>query len=216
MCDTMNDQNAQSCKYCGYIFEDFSNTSVSNITPQQWQQPSSNIFSSPPPTDAIPIQPTASTGSPLFIISKSILSSLAPGIVYLVFVAIFSTASGFSVYSLGVIVIFILVAAVPVLFTPRKYEFYDGSLRITKIIGGASEISYSDLEIHDYPMKRRPRIILSTIGPRRSIIIPGNPTNGELGEDLNQFLRKKLRKYGTQQSTPSSDSSTSADDNTTH
>ena len=195
MCNTLNAQDAQSCKYCGYIFEDFSNTGTSNTTPPQWPQPSSNNFAATPPADAIPNQPTVSTGSPLFVVSRSMLSSLAPGIVYLVFVAIFSVASGFSIYSLGVIVIFILVATVPVLFTPRKYEFYDGSLRITKIIGGTSEIPYSDLEIQDYPMKRRPRIILSVAGQRRSIIIPGNPTSAELGEDLNQFLHKKLKRY---------------------
>ena len=215
MCDTLNAQEAQSCKYCGYIFEDFSNTAINNPAPQPWQQPSSTNSPSPQ-IDTTPIQPAVSTGSPLFVASKSIASSLAPGIIYLVFVAIFSTASGFSIYSIGVIVIFILVATVPVLFTPRKYEFYDNSLHITKIIGGASDIPYSDLEIQDYPTRRRPRIVLSVVGQRRAIIIPGNPSSG--GEDLNQFLHKKLKIYNpnpkSQQPVPSSDTATSDDEDT--
>jgi hypothetical protein len=84
---------------------------------------------------------------------------------------------------------------------------------MSKIIGRDSEIPYSELEIRDYSKGRRPRIILSAAGQGRSIVIPGNPTNGELGEDLNQFLQKKLKKFdphsGTpQQSKPSWDTGT--------
>jgi len=66
---------------------------------------------------------------------------------------------------------------------------------MSKVIGGSSEIPYSDLEILDYSKGRRPQIILATKGQRRRILIPGNPTNGELGVDLNQFLEKKLKKF---------------------
>ena len=86
--------------------------------------------------------------------------------------------------------VFILVGFVPILFTTRRYEFFDGSLRMSKIIGGSSEMLYSDLEIRDFSKGRRPQIILSAMGKRRAIVIPGNPTNGGLGEDLNQFLQK--------------------------
>ena len=212
MCNTLNEQDAQSCKYCGYIFEDFSNSTVINPSPMPEQQPPSDSFS-PLPIDTTPIQPTISTGSALFTVSKSIFSSLVPGIIYLLFVALISSASGFSIYSLGVIVIFILVALAPILFAPRNYEFYDDSLRITKIIGNATNIPYADLEIRDYPSNRRPRIILSVVGKRRSIIIPGNPTSAQLGEDLNQFLHKKLKNYNTK-SQPPSDASANSNDET--
>ena len=66
---------------------------------------------------------------------------------------------------------------------------------MSKVIGGSSEIPYSDLEILDYSKGRKPQIILETMGQRRRILIPGNPTNAVLGEDLNQFLQKKLKKY---------------------
>ena len=66
---------------------------------------------------------------------------------------------------------------------------------MTKIIGGVSEIPYSELEILDYSKERRSQIILATVGQRRRIVIPGNPTNTVLGEDLSQFLQKKLKKY---------------------
>jgi hypothetical protein len=214
MCNTSNDQSAQSCKYCGYIFEDFSNTGVNSPSPQ-WGQPSNNSFPvAPTDTFAAP-SPTVSTGAPLFVVSKSLLSAILPGIIYLVFIFLFTTAGGLNIYSLGVIILFIVIAFVPSLFAPRKYEFYDGSLRITKIIGKDSEIQYSELEIHDNPMKRRPQIILSAVGQRRSIIIPGNPTNDQLGEDLNKFLQKKVKKHnshpGEQQPTPSSDAGTDDD-----
>jgi hypothetical protein len=217
MCNTLNDQNAQSCKYCGYIFEDYSNTRTDNSPSPQWEQPSIDNF--PPPTaDTFtePSSPTVSTSAPLFVVSKSLLGSILPGIIYLVFILLFTTASGFSVYSLGVVALFILIAFIPNLFTPRKYEFYDNSLRINKIIGKDSEISYSESEIHDQPMKRRPRIILTVVGQRRTIVIPGNPSNAQLGEDLNQFLQKKLKKHdqkpsNQQQSTSSTDARTDDD-----
>jgi hypothetical protein len=61
------------------------------------------------------------------------------------------------------------------------------------------------------------------VGKGRLIAIPGNPTNSALGEDLNQFLQKKLKKYdphpgSPQQSKPSSDTGTAdnTDDDTMH
>ena len=213
MCDTLNDSNAQTCKSCGYIFEDFSTTGVSN--PPQWEK-SWGTSTAPPAANDFSIPPTISTGSPLFLVSKSLLRSLGQGIVYLLFIAIFTLGTSISVYSLGVIALFILIAFAPPLFTTRKYEFFDNSLRMSKVIGGSSEIAYSDLEILDYSKGRRPQIILATVGQRRRIMIPGNPTNGALGEDLNQFLQKKLKKYDPhsgEQSTASSDAT--KDDDTT-
>ncbi len=87
-----------------------------------------------------------------------------------------------------------------------------------KIIGGDSEIPYTGLEVYDYRAGRKPRIVLSAAGQRRPIVISGNPMNKELGEDLNQFLSKKVKKYipqsrNQQQSTPSSDTDTATNTN---
>ena len=192
MCDTLNDSGAQTCKSCGYIFEDFSSTVMSN--PPQWEKPWGTNTSTPAAND-FSVPPTISTGSPIFLVSKSLLRFLGQGIVYLLFIALFTLGTSISVYSLGVIGLFILIAFAPLLFTTRKYEFFDDSLRMSKVIGGSSEIPYSDLEILDYSKGRKPQIILETMGQRRRILIPGNPTNAVLGEDLNQFLQKKLKKY---------------------
>jgi hypothetical protein len=217
MCNTQNDANAQYCKSCGYIFEDFSNTgTMTNPTPHQLEQPSNDF--SPSVENSSQTPPTTSTDFPLFVVSRPILTSLTPGILYIIIISFFASATGFGLYSLGVIAIFILLGTLPVLFGPRKYEFYNDSLRIKKMVGGQSEIPYSNLEIHDYQEGRRPRIILSETDERRAITIPGNPTNNELGEDLNQFLHKKLKKYiprsAGQQSSPSDTQSTKAEDAT--
>ena len=87
-----------------------------------------------------------------------------------------------------------MIAFAPLLFITRKYEFFDDSLRMSKVIGGSSEILYSDLEILDHSKGRRPQIILATVGQRRRILIPGNPTNGELGEDHEPVPSKELNR----------------------
>ena len=227
MCGTSNDQSAQSCKYCGFLFEDFGNQGISTGSgsshplPQQQEEqpPSINTIPAPSPTDTFGMSSsTTSAGTPLFTVSKSLLGSIGPSIAYLVFILFFATTTSFSSLSIAIVVIFVLIAILPVLFSPRKYEFYDSLLRMHKIIGGDSEIPYTGLEVHDYRAGRRPRIVLSAAGQRRPIVISGNPMNKELGEDLNQFLSKKVKKYipepgNQQQSTPSSDTDTATNTN---
>lgn len=227
MCETKNDQNAQMCKYCGYLFEDFSNAQMgtqsrSNYpTPlqnQEQQSPSGMDTTTPSSPDTFPIspQPTYATGSPLFVVSRSLVSTILPAIVYLVFILSFVTTSSFDLFSIGLIAVFILIAVLPILFTPRRYVFFDDSLRIHKIIGGDSEIPYADIVLQDYTAGRRQRIVLLAAGQRRPIVISGNPTNKELGQDLSQFLSKKLKKPNPQsanqeQSSPSQDTDSTTD-----
>jgi hypothetical protein len=112
---------------------------------------------------------------------------------YLIFIALFGLYSG--PYLVVFVVFFILIAVLPVLLSPRKYEFYDGFLKIRKILGKASEMQYSDLRLYrSTKTGRRQQIILAVEGQRRGIVIPGNPTNAELGKNLNQFLEGKLEK----------------------
>ncbi|MDG6996850.1 MAG: hypothetical protein JRN52_13095 [Nitrososphaerota archaeon] len=231
LCGTKNDQSSWSCKNCGYTFLDDLGTTEARMPfestlpkTQNEEQKSWDANPTPPKTvnDTFPVSsPPTQTGSPLFVVSKSLLASVAPAMVYLVFIFLLIGVPGSSLLSLGMILVFVLVAMLPVLFTTRKYEFYEDSLRMHKTIGGDSEIPYSELEMYDYPAGRRPRIILSATGQRRPIVIQGNPTNKELGLDLSQFLGKKLKKSttqsGNQQTNPPSDArSTSTDEGSTN
>jgi hypothetical protein len=223
MCGTKNDANAQACSFCGYIFEDYSSTGSNAVTsstgsfssmPSALPQPSKQAASSPsrgydaPPrvdspdqTNPIPATPSYSSNpsanslsTPLFVVSRSLLATLAPTIGYLVFIALFTLIGGLSLITIAVVVVFLIAAVVPSLFSPRRFEFYDNSLRMHKTIGSDTEIQYSDLSLYDVPQGRRSRITLSAAGQNRPIVIPGNPTNKELGMDLNQFLNSKLKK----------------------
>ncbi len=222
MCGTSNDKNAQSCKYCGFLFEDFASSGIRTGSastnpfppPTQEQQPQSiNAIPAPSVTDTFGMPtPITSIGAPLYTVSKSLLGSIVPSIVYLVFILFVTATTTFSLFSVAFITIFILISILPALFTSRKYEFFETSLRMHKIIGGDSEIPYTALEVRDYRAGRRPQIVLLAAGQKRPIVISGNPTNKELGLDLNQFLGKKLKRYipeprNQQHSTSSDDDS---------
>jgi len=160
-----------------------------------------NLNTVPPPTDidssaSSYAQPSSSlSGSALYVVKKSLIGSIVPALLYLFFIASIGLFSGFSLYSIILVVFFLLVALVPALFSPRSFEFYDESLKIHKIIGGGSEIPYSSLSLLDYPARgRSQQVVLSVAGQRRPLIIGKNPTNQSLGMDLKQFLNSKLKK----------------------
>ena len=205
MCDTMNDQSAKSCSYCGYLFEEFGTPGVTVSDSKPSPQPSVGPLNTvSPPSSQDPVTPvypsaTVSSGSPLFVVSKSLLASIVPGIAYLLFIVVISSYSSVGLFSLLLIVLLVAASVVPILFTPRKFEFFDNSLRIHKIIGGDSEFQYADLTMFDSPTRRRSQIVLSAAGQRRPILIPSNPTNKELNIDLKQFLSSKLKKPETAQ-----------------
>ena len=212
MCNTLNDQNAQSCKYCGYIFENFNTnlldaaTSSSNISPPasfSTQLPlseSTTISTQSEGTTSsfstIPAaQSTISTGTPLYVVSRSIFTALLPALHYLL-VFTFLGFISFSISSVLYLAFFIVIALVPTLFSPRRYEFYDNSLKVHKIVGGDTEHSYSDMTLYGVRgIGRRSQITLVVTGKRGATVIPGNPINQELGKDLYQFLETKLKKY---------------------
>jgi hypothetical protein len=202
MCNTQNDQSAQSCKYCGYIFEDFSTATpgVNTSSFSSQQQPENFESTSPAPRETsfstIPAsQSTLSSGTPLFVVTRSLLASFLPALLYLL-VFVFLGLITFSISSIIYIAFFVVIALVPSLFSPRKYEFYDSSLKIHKIIGGDTEYPYSEMTLYgSRGVGRRGQIILSVTGKKGGITIPGNPMNQELGKDLNQFLETKAKKY---------------------
>ncbi len=218
MCGTQNDQNAQSCKYCGYLFEDFGTTGADTPsfsaplqTPQEPTVYNVATSSETNPPSALPDStPSMSSDSPLFVVSRSLIASVVPSIIYLAFVAAIGLFT-LSLYAIGYLAFFFLIAFVPALFSPRKYEFFDSSLRIHKTIGGDSDIAYSDLTLYDSRTGRRPRIVLSAAGQRRSIIISGNPTNSQLGQSLSQFLEGKLKKYNPKETTEQNPQKSSQD-----
>jgi hypothetical protein len=228
MCGTKNDSGAQACKFCGYIFENFTTNQLNTTDKYE----SSTINQVPPPSDAlstpkvnaglpqaadlssstISTDPYSSmtSGTPLFVARKSIVSSLVPSIAYLAFILFATVSSGFSLYSLGIILFFILVFTLPTLFSPRKFEFYDDRLVLHKTIGADKVIPYSDLTYNFVQRGRRSQIVLSSIsGKIRQVLIPGNPTNKEMGMDLRQFLDKKLKPPSTTKDATSANDSES-------
>jgi hypothetical protein len=146
----------------------------------------------------------------LYVVSRSILGSIIPAIVYLVLIFSIGLFSGFTLYSIVLVIVFMLIAVIPGLFTPRRFEFYDSSLKTHKTVGGDTEIPYSDLKLVDNQFRGRGnQILLSVAGQRRPLIIGKNPTNQSLGMDLKQFLTSKLKK------TPAPGKDTSPDTNRT-
>jgi hypothetical protein len=210
MCGTMNDQGAQSCGYCGYLFENLNAPVASAVDNKKETQPSPlNTVAPPSDQEFSTLYPSSSrsSGSSLFVVSKSLLASMLPGITYLLFIVVISSISSVSVFSLLLIVLLIAASVIPILFSPRRYEFFDNSLRIHKIIGGDSEYQYSDLTLYDSPIRRRAQLVLSAAGQKRPIVIPGNPMNKELGMDLKQFLSSRLKKPESTQKANEQDTS---------
>lgn len=217
----MNDENAQSCSFCGYIFEDFATGGVGSGLPAKSGSEATiqnNLNTLPTVPDQSSIPSTTSsvpTGATLFVVTRSLLGTILPALVYLFLIFTVGVYSGFSVISLILVVLFLIIAVIPSLFTPRRFEFSDSSLKIHKIIGGDSEIPYSDLTMLDYPVRgRAQQIVLSMAGQRRPIIISKNPKNESLGIDLRQFLTSKLKKpdTGSTIGNPSNSASTDSGD----
>lgn len=201
MCGTMNDQNAQSCSFCGYIFEDFGTGTVdSRSGPKTYSEPvvenDLNTVPTLPDQTSVPSATSSvSTGSALFVVTRSFLATILPALIYLFLIFTVGIYSGFSIISLILVVLFLVIAVIPSLFTPRRFEFFDSTLKIHKTIGGDSEIPYSELTILESPVRgRSQQIVLSATGQRRPIIVGKNPRNENLGMDLRQFLNSKLKK----------------------
>jgi len=196
----MNDQNAQSCTFCGYLFENYGTGTVNNSSSFPSTQPSSSELNTVPDStiqnssSSTPFSSTSGT-TPLYVVSKSILGTIIPSLVYLVLITAVGLFSSFNLYSIVLVLFFVLVAVVPALMSPRRFEFYDSSLKVHKTIGGDSEYQYSDISIVDYPGRRgNQQIVLSVSGARRPLVISKNPTNQQLGLDLKTFLTSKLKK----------------------
>lgn len=113
----------------------------------------------------------------------------------------------FSIYFIAFILIFVLMSVVPLLTSPRRYEFYPDSLKLHKIVGGDSEIFYSNMTLYESPRGRAFGLLVE--GQRRPITISKNPMNAELNLTLKQFLESKVKRY---ESKPASEPTTSETD----
>jgi len=202
MCGTLNEENAQSCSFCGYLFEDYS---TANLNQSQHQRPPQGAtYGDATNSSKLPDQSTTpsrdytsdNSGSPLFTVNRSIWGTIIPSVIYLVLISALGLYSSFSLYSLVLIAFFLLIAVVPALLAPRRFEFYDGSMKVHKTIGGDAEYPYSAVSMVDYSNQRRGNksIVLNVAGQGRPLVIGKNPTNQQLGVDLRQFLSQKLEK----------------------
>lgn len=205
MCGTKNSSDATTCKSCGYVFEKFNTSEAGSYSEPEHQDQPVPSFESSPVSSAPTPTPTISTGGPLFVVTRSVVGSLLPLIIYLLFIAFSGLI--FSVYFVGIIAIFVLITVVPMLTSPRRYEFYSDSLRLHKIVGGDSEVFYSNMTLYESPRGRQIGLLVE--GQRRPIMISGNPVNAELNQNLKQFLEKKVKKP---ESKPTSEPTTSETD----
>lgn len=205
MCGTLNDQNAQSCSFCGYLFEDYSTTNLNQPTSQQQRTPSTlPAYGDTTAPAKMPEQTPApsqaytsdSSGSPLFTVNRSIWGTIIPSVIYLILVSALGLFSSFSLYSIVLVVFFLLIAVVPALFSPRRFDFYEDSMKVHKTIGGDAEYPYTSVSMVEYPnMRRQTRsVVLNVTGQRGQFVLGKNPTNQQLGMDLRQFLTQKLKR----------------------
>ncbi len=196
MCNTMNDSNVEACTYCGYIFEDF-------VTKNNQTQIPSSKFKREPQAEIPSVSAGIPTteGSPVFVASTSLLSALVP-LAFYIAIGFFAFSSGAGAISIALFAFIVVFAVIPLLNAPRKFEFYDDSLKIHRTLRGITVIPYSDITISEFSsgFRKSTRTYLSIKGRRRPIALPGNPTSKELGVDLKQWLTQKLQSNKTKES----------------
>ncbi len=210
MCNTVNDSTAQSCKYCGYIFEDVSPTGTTSSVSTAGEISPQNVVT--PPEGPIPVSsyqsPSFQSSAPVFVVSSSWrdrrnLTSIIIGAVLAVFYIVSDlpiiTGSGFSVTSL-VFLIFPALFILPAFLSSRTYEFYDNAL-VIRGVGSNREIPYSQISaVSNY----RGALVLQLNNQWRQVRVQGKIKSTTVGVDLPTWLNQKIK---PQQSPDSSKSS---------
>jgi hypothetical protein len=199
MCNTVNDSSAQSCKYCGYIFEDVSPASTPSSVSSAGEISPQNVIT--PPEGAIPStiykSPSFQSSAPVFVVSSSWrdrrnLTSIIIGAVLAIFYIVSDlpaiSGSGFSVTSL-IFLIFPALFIVPAFLSSRTYEFYDNVL-VIKGVGSNREIPYSQISaVSNY----RGAIVLQLSNQWRQIRVQGKIKSNTSGVDLPAWLNQKVK-----------------------
>lgn len=200
MCDTVNDSQAESCKYCGYIFEDVASESprvapsnASDVAPANvarndtgTQNQSFNSFT-----------PEINTSTAAFVIKNSwkdrrnIPSLIIAVLVILFYVANYVPAIQSGSFSaedlifLVIPVIFIL----PLITVNKTFEFYADHLSVNGL-GSHQTILYTQI---DSVTSYRGRTILQLKDTWRQIRIQGNVKSNSTGQDLVTWLNQKIK-----------------------
>lgn len=187
MCDSLKEPDAETCKTCGYIFEDLaSSLDSAPRLKNSWLAGTTVSDGS--------LQQLDSTGSPLFVSSTPMRTHMISAVTTAIVAVPVILGAGHDIYS------FVLGVALPVagglvsfLFSAKKYEFFDNLLLMKGVVGRSSDVQYSELKIQR-PWRGRWRgMVLSRTGKRRPMLIQSNPRDG-MGETLTHFLEKKLYK----------------------
>ncbi len=193
MCNTVNDASAESCKYCGYLFEDSSLNRIQvtpNVAPQNVVPPSGVAVQ---PVASSPV-PRPQTSTPVFVISKSwkdkrnLGSFIVP--IFLVILILFS--GGFDVFSL----LFLIVPVVfilPIFLSNKTFEFYENSLIVSGGRGMQQQIQYSDISEVKPNQRSGNSFYLVLKNQWRGILIQGTLKAKTIDADPFTWLSRKIQ-----------------------
>jgi hypothetical protein len=205
MCNTVNDDSAESCKYCGYIFEGVSTARSAtealnvNTSAAQDTQPDTIPRARSRNSSIIP-----SGSSATFVLKSSWkdrrnLPSVIVGVLLAAFYIIinlpFSYGSSFSAETLIFLIIPVLFV-LPAFTSNKTYEFFDNSVVISGI-GSRREIPYSEVAS---VAEVRGRIYLQLKNQWRQIRVQGNTISNTSGQELAEWLSKKIKAGQTKES----------------
>jgi hypothetical protein len=214
MCNTINDSSAQSCSYCGYIFENVAPVDAGSFPSQRDAAPT-NVLSQPDATASPSYSTTAQSGLvPVFVVKSSWrdrnhLPSLIFGIiitaVYIVLYLPFYASANYNIGSF-IFLIFPFLFILPAFTSNRTFEFYENSLTI-RGIGSVKEIPYSEISAVSTV---RGRTFIQLKNSWRAIRLQGTIKSNTAGQDPYEWLSNKIKA----ENPPEAPSDTSAQDST--
>jgi hypothetical protein len=201
MCNTVNDSAAESCTYCGYIFEDVAaKKSLSSPNGVSEAAPTNVVQNNPAPANrSFASTPTENNPSSAVFVVKSSWKDRRniPSIIIAVLVILFYVASyvpAIESSSLSpVSLIFLVIPFVfilPLITNNKTFEFYDSYLSISGL-GSHQTIPYSEIiSVNNY----RGRILIQLKNTWRQVRVQGTVVSNSTGQDLVAWLNQKIKK----------------------
>jgi hypothetical protein len=237
ICNTSNDDRAEACSYCGYIFEDIKQSSSGYVSQSDFGGDPRGRFEVTSPHDttgalrstseerdgttSFGINEAPQTGEPEYTIStrlgerRSIASIVFSFVLGSFFVLINFFGEGISYFAILISLVFFVPAIVSIirgLLYWKKFDFYPNSLVILGRAGKIWEIPYSEiLDVRKLRTGRSGAIHLVLKSNRRGILIPGDPLGKRNNEDLFTYLKQRTTGSTSAEGTRSSGIANSSD-----
>lgn len=202
MCNTVNDSSAESCKYCGYIFEDVSTSNTTSSRPALTDIAPENVVDEPAlstPQSGFGSSVSQATGSaPVFVLKSSwkdrtnlprVILGLALSVFYILLNVPVFAGGAYSLYNLVFLVI-LIPFLLPIVTANKTYEFFDNSL-VIRGVGSNRDIPYSEIS---GVTNVRGRIYLQMKNQFRQVRVQGVVKSNTSGMDLVPWLNQKNRK----------------------